>query len=478
MHKFIESIVVFIVPGLIVANLCHAQDFNPASQPDYKVQYFKPAGDSAFAGDPMPFYHDGTFHVFWLTDHNHAGRDHEWAHISSTDLEHWTHYPIALPVDRPYEETMCTGSVIFHGGLYYAFYATRTAENGRTEYISYAISKDGIHFEKQDPNRLITPAEEYETAHFRDPHVFYDKVSETFVMLITTALKQADLERNRYCLLSYTSTDLKNWKQKGPFYFTGNDDGFAYPECPDLFKWHGYYYLLFKVNGGTYYRMSKNLWGPYLTPLEDNIGNDYALVFKTAAFKNDRRIAVGMVPWKAGNKDDGQWQYAGNLVFRELIQRPDGTLKTEFVPEMQPEIKEVKLKNLQTDYRLNALDHFKYVTIEGVPADAHIKCRVVPEGLNSSTGMLLRYSDTGYYELKIDAKAEKVSLGNQTVDNIHGLDKPYTLEINMTGNIIDVCIAGKRCLLNRAYEQRGGELLLFVHNGVVRFEGIEVALIK
>jgi beta-fructofuranosidase len=48
------------------------------------MQYFKPEG-LFFAGDPMPFFHDGVFHLFWLLDENHhKGKGglggHQWAH--------------------------------------------------------------------------------------------------------------------------------------------------------------------------------------------------------------------------------------------------------------------------------------------------------------------------------------------------------------------------------------------------------------
>ncbi len=39
------------------------------------LQYFKPEGPY-FVGDCMPFYHDGTFRLFYLLDENHhAARD-------------------------------------------------------------------------------------------------------------------------------------------------------------------------------------------------------------------------------------------------------------------------------------------------------------------------------------------------------------------------------------------------------------------
>jgi hypothetical protein len=48
------------------------------------MQYFKPQ-EPFFAGECMPFFHDGVFHLFYLLDENHhQGKGglggHQWAH--------------------------------------------------------------------------------------------------------------------------------------------------------------------------------------------------------------------------------------------------------------------------------------------------------------------------------------------------------------------------------------------------------------
>jgi beta-fructofuranosidase len=479
--KYLKMKKIILIGILFIAIVVlKAQDFNPAVQQTTNMQYFKPTGENYFAGDPMPFWHDGTFHLFWLWDENHASHGHDWAHMSTTDLINWKHYPLALKRDKPFENSMCTGSIIFYDKKYYAFYATRIInDKGQTEHVSFAISDDGIHFIKQEPNVLIFAPDEYESSNFRDPNVFYDDSTKLFYMLVTTALKKAELEKDRYGLLCYTSSDLKNWKLKGPFYMTGSDKGFAYSECSDLFKWNGWYYLIFKIYGGTYYRMSRSISGPWMAPSNDNLANDYTMVLKTAAFKNNRRIAVGFVPSRGDNKDNGVWTYAGNLVFREVIQNANGTLSAVFPTEMIPDMESTyKYPGLKTEYNLKSPDKFSYTKLENIPLNAKITCTVVPNGINTSVGMLLRHSEKGFYELNIDAIANKVSLGNNSIERVLGLDKPFSLEIIIKNDIIDVCIAGKRCLLNRCPEQKGTSLYLFVHNGEAIFKNLTVEKIK
>ena len=111
----------------------------------------------------MPFYHDGTFpHLFsYLLDrrqhHSKWGLGaHQWAHVSSADLVHWTEYPIALPIDHEWEGSICTGSIDYHDGIYHAYYATRMPD--RSEHLATAVSRDGIHFQKILPTPFAEPA--------------------------------------------------------------------------------------------------------------------------------------------------------------------------------------------------------------------------------------------------------------------------------------------------------------------------------
>lgn len=470
----------------------HKTEYEPSAQPTTAMQYFTPVEENYFAGDPMPFYHDGVFHVYWLLDYDHHRATefggHNWAHFSSTDLTNWTHHPLALTITESFEKSLCTGSVVYHDGKYYAFYPTRTDidnDHVREEYISVAQSDDGISFTKLAPNKLLTPPPGFARSEFRDPHVFWDEDTRLFYMLVTTAFTEYVFIQNQTCLVYYTSTDLRNWQFKGPFYVPGYAEGYPFPECADCFKWNGRYYLLFKTDGGTYYRVADKVLGPWRTPLEDNIGSDYALVFKTAAFKGDRRIAVGMVPSRTDNLDDGTWQYAGNLVFRELLQDTDGSLRAVFPPEMLPKCGrqvELVLENPQpselihsgTSLEIRSIEGFAAARYANIPVNARITFQVEPVTDYTSLGCFLRDSTKGNYDLSFSAKANKVRLGNNAIEAVPGLNKPFSVDIVMTNSIIDICIAAKRCLLNRCPQQNGTNLVFYCHNGTARFSNINV----
>src|SRR5690606_33048772 len=116
------------------------------------MQYFKPAQPDLFAGDPMPHWLRDRLHVFYLLDRNHhtenAGMGgHQWAHLSTADLVRWDEHPIAVPLGSggdPDAQTICTGSVVEHDGVQYAFYATRIGADAadHTQHVCLATSID------------------------------------------------------------------------------------------------------------------------------------------------------------------------------------------------------------------------------------------------------------------------------------------------------------------------------------------------
>src|SRR4030095_4580284 len=112
-----------------------------------QVQYSWPRGWNTNAGDAMPFFHDGVFHLFFLFDRRqHRSKwglgAHQWVHIASPDLVHWKQYDPALTIEHEWEGSICTGSVFFHQGKYYAFYATRMPD--RSERLGLDESHDGL----------------------------------------------------------------------------------------------------------------------------------------------------------------------------------------------------------------------------------------------------------------------------------------------------------------------------------------------
>ena len=430
--------------------------------PGSTMQYYKPP-NQFWVGDCLPFFHDGTLRFLYLLDRNHHRSKgglgaHQWAQAATTDLIHWTHHPLAIPISEPREGSICTGSAFWHGGVTYGFYATRMLD--RTQHLSVATSTDGIHFNKSEPNPFASPPKGYDPRHYRDPTVFQDPATGLFHMLVTASLT----DRRGGCLAHLISTDLKSWKPEEPFLVTGD-----VPECPDHFAWNGWYYLVFSTRGLARYRMSRHPLGPWQRPKVDVFGSAMERVAKTAAFAGNRRLSASFLALAGGG-------YAGHAVFRELVQNPDGTLGTKFPAELIPKTGDA-LSGHERSIRVNAGPGSGSAMLSDVPQNIRLTLRVTPGPKAASFGLRLRASPDGQggRELRCTPPKRQVSLGAKgpALAQVDGLDRPFVLDIILCGDILDVCIGDRRTLIDRLAE-RGKAVVFFAEDADVTFDRILV----
>jgi hypothetical protein len=450
------------------------------------MQYYKPDAPHLFVGDCMPFYHDRVFHLYYLLDEGHHQAlgglgGHQWAHASTTDLVTWTHHPLALALTEADEVSICTGSVFFHAGTYYAFHAVRRPD--RTQRLGVATGTDGIAFRKQPAPPHAEPPPGYNPLHYRDPCVFRDPDSGRFHMLVTAA--QADYAVPGYgaCLAHLVSDDLTQWENAAPFLIPGFPDP---PECPDHFHWNGWYYLVFSNGLQARYRMARRPLGPWLRPAQDLLDGPWGRVMKTAAYHDNRRIGVAWLGTRVGDTDTGRLQWGGHAVFRELVQHADGALGTRFVPEMTLPVgpaldlaaQAVTPDAAATPGRivLDSAAGLAVAQLTGLPQNAHITLTAIPAPNTRRYGLRLRAAgvfEQGYL-LDLLPDARRVDLCDAALVPVDGLDRPLTLEIILKDDILDVCIDRRRCLINRGPEQRGDCIIFYCQNGAVTFDQIQV----
>ena len=449
------------------------------------MQYYKPDGNLN-VGDCMPFFHDGVFRLFYLIDEDHHRAlgglgGHQWAQSSTRDLVTWEHYPLAIPITEAHEGSICTGSVLFHAGVYYAFYATRMRD--WTQHLSLATSMDGVHFTKQQPNPFASPPPGYDPVDYRDPCVFHSPADGRFHMLVTASLPAPPIPGRGGCLAHLVSDDLRRWEQLEPLVIPGLPGA---PECPDYFEWHGWHYLIFSNGGVARYRMSRDPLGPWLRPPVDTLDGPAARVMKTAAFTDDRRIGVAWIGMREGNTDRGTFQFGGSALFRELVQAADGTLWAKHPAEMVPsgpELPDPVIRSLGSGsgceglrVRLPARAGLAAAAIDGVPRDVRLMLHAAPEPGVAGYGVRLRATerfDSGY-ELHIAPHAGIVRLNEQVLYGVTGLDRPFDLEVMMKGDLIDVCIAGRRTVIDRCPERAGERVFLYAQDGEATFTVAQV----
>jgi beta-fructofuranosidase len=436
------------------------------------MQYYKPR-DPFNIGDTLPLFHDGVFHFYYLLDRGHHSSKnglgaHQWAHASSTDLVHWEQHPLAVPITKEQEGSICTGSVFFDQGTYYGFYATRSLD--RSERLSLAVSTDGIRFTKTEPNPFLAPPPKYANG-FRDPVVFKD--AGVFHLLVSTTLA-AD---HRACLAQFISKDLKTWEETEPFLV---EDRKEVPECPDYFEWNGWHYLIFSYQQVARYRMSKGPLGPWQKPPVDILDGGAARVFKTAAFTNNRRIATASI-WPSG--------YAGWAVFRELIQNPDGTLGTTFVPEMvppsgEPVATQCKLQGPGPvgdghSVHLSAAEGSAAATFLPMPRNARIRLRMTCQAAVVRLNLRTSNTDAQGIPIEIRPTERRVSVdAAKALSDVDGLDQPFTLDIVAKDQILDMSINQHRTLVNWVPNAAGDKMTISVEKGSATCDQIEIAPLK
>ena len=490
-----KKYLVFFLLVTVLSNAQVVKDYDPLIQKTTHLQYFKPTEKHLFSGDGMPYYHNGIFYLYWLLDEgHHAGLEglggHQWALSTTTDLINWKHYPVALGIDNDeWEKSICTGSVIAEGDKFYAFYSTRVKEEGEVhEQLSYAISFDGGYtYQKQEPNPFYYAPKECISRDFRDPKVFKDEKG-LFHLFIPGNLREPAISGFGGYLVHLTSTDLKNWKEiESPLKGQRGT-----PECADYFKWNDWYYLLYSIAGHTYYLMSKEAYGPWVYPQSQALIEYFGSVYKTAGFKDGRRIAVAYSPYRKDDKDNGDRIWGGTLLFREVYQDSDGVLYTKFLNEVLPAMSPMSTPTIQTEspsdivsvtngvVKINASGDIGVASLSGLPENYRISMNIVPDGNYEEAGLFLRATDKRQkgYRLELNPNNKTVLMHNTSIHAVAGLEKSYTLDVIVYEDFFDVSINNERCIVNRLPEQKGANLFFYMKNGNAVIRDIQIRKIE
>lgn len=445
------------------------------------MQYWKPAAENEFAGDMMPFWDGRRFHLFYLLDRDHHAEQgglggHQWAHASSADLLNWEHHPLALPIGKPGDTDqhgVCTGSIFEHEGVYHAFYATRIKrpDGSVFEAVCRAAGTDLIHFAKSADNPVFGAPPGLDPANHRDPHVFQHADTGTFHMLVTAS------QGGQGFLAHYASADMDDWQFQGPFLDLGD---VPCPECPELFSWNGWWYLLLSLNGQMNYWISREPLGPWRRARRSTIEGANLAVPRTASWTDGRRLAVGFLPWRVDNRDEGAWAYAGNAVFRDLLQDADGTLTTRFVSEMMPPTAPPTIMP----------DVFVVNDVRTVPTplNATMRLRIVPEAGTAEYGLLLRADargETGYRlgfasrtgRVTLRRWPEREGLPGASVDGVPGLEHGADIVVCLKDSVLDVSVNAQHTLVERGFDLPGKNLGFWARSGTARVENLSLASI-
>jgi beta-fructofuranosidase len=280
-----------------------------ANRPQHGL-HFQP--DGGIFGDPIPFFWDGTYHVFYLRGQFLPGGKLTalgWHHLASRNLVAWEEMPPALLPDEN-DRSCATGSIIERDGVFHAFYSGSTRIGVA---LSHASSRDLITWTKDAANPILTADPvRYNKAHWRDPHVFWNPEAKEYWMAIATQENSDANYPYAGCVALATSTDLAQWAVKGTMY---SDRQSIAAECPDVFPFHDGWGLIYYTRT-TRLRVAAHPQGPWRdTTLEDLSGLDFNA--GKSMWDGRRRIVIGMIPRRSSDFAEGE--YGGTmLVPREL----------------------------------------------------------------------------------------------------------------------------------------------------------------
>ena len=286
--------------------------------------YFRPEkdGDSQpYVGDPMPFYEDGMFYIYYLKEKGDS-RNHSLYLATTTDFVTYTEYddPVLESTPAAQDDWIGTGSVVNVEGTYYLFYTGHT--DGPMEYkekVMLAKGDSPLAFEKVADWELVPPEEIGQKRDFRDPQAYYDPEAGTVTLTVTAA--QDGVARIQKFTLS---ADLQEVSYDG-IILTDPTASFWNLECSDTFCIGDTWYITYSGQDDTlWYAKSDTPYGPYDEPVRVD-----GKLFYAAKHVEDGANAY-MVGWArrqdAMSSTSGVTDWAGNLVVQKIVQRADGTL--------------------------------------------------------------------------------------------------------------------------------------------------------
>jgi len=445
-----------------------------------------------YAGDAIPFFHNGEYHIFYLKRFPQGG-PYVWSHIMTKDLINYTELEDAVkPGPEEYDIEGCwTGSAIEHQGKFYIFYTGWNPKNEIPQTVCRATSSDNIHFTKDLKNPVLVPDSRwYELKDFRDPFVFWNPEEKCFWMLVCARSNQGPPSRRGVIALA-TSRDLENWKLEPPLWAPYID--FA-PECPDMFFQDGMWHILFSTFGETLYtrhRQARSVRGHFKSSGRIEFldcGRCYAM---KSLSDGKRRFAFGWIPTRKDNRDDGEWEWGGTLSLpREVFFSKDG-IHSRYPAEYEKILRKspvpVKFSANIGNWKINGSgiecmedSGFSLAWNKNIAQDFYFSARIDFSKDIAFAGIYFKAVPdltTGYIA-GIEPRANRIFVAatpgrREIVWRTITLEKcSCLLEMVVDGQIVEIFLDKKYCLSCRVHNLANNGFGLFVEDGTARFRNL------
>ncbi len=327
---------------------------------DYSF-FFLPSLDrkgQAYVGDPMPYYEDGKYYIYYLKDGGDSFNHSVYLAVTE-DFVDYTEYPDpVLESDRGggQDAWIGTGSVVKVNGEYLFFYTGHAASDHYEykEIIMLAKGTTPYKFEKVGEYAVLPPGSLGQKRDFRDPQAHYDEGSEKLVFTVTAA--QGGVAR----ILKFTAdADGSNVEYDGPI-FSDPLKTFWNLECSDTFRIGDKYYLTYSGQDDTlWYAVSDTPYGPYSKATR----LDGKLFYAAKHVKGPQ--GDFMVGWARRSESASSTQdvsaWAGNLAVQKICAKEDGTLYLAPVDTVEAAFtKERRITAENGEVKLQAGSAFSY----------------------------------------------------------------------------------------------------------------------
>jgi len=461
-----------------------------------------PYYSAGYTGDVMPYFDNGTFHIYFLHDAvtKPAGKGfHDIHEFTSTDLASFKYEGQMIPYGAQSEPDFAvgTGGVVKAGNIYYFYY---TGHNGATPFVQdnpresvlCATSTDLKNWTKIPGFKITAPAGYY-NFDFRDPQVYYNDETGKYNMIVSTQTEPG----RKAVLLLFTSNDpaTNNWEPQGPLYTTTPEDNYLMMECADVFKMGNYWYLMFSENWsgtrGTHYRMASSINGPWIKPAHDMFDGEYFYAAKTASDGN-KRYAFAWTARKAPESDTGDKVWGGNLVIHELTQNSDGTLGVKSPDAVSGLLSQnvalamdansTNTTRNNSTYTLNGTVGEAKATFAAPGKKAKIKAQITLGSAVGSAGFLFNTDDAGnYYKIVFEPAQNRIAAYNSAGQEVTQVPFDmqsatiYNAEIITEGSICILYVNGKVALSNRIYGRDTQKWGLIATGTTATITGLTVA---
>ena len=468
---------------------------NPQEVGGYKY-FFRP--QHTWVGDPMPFYKNGAYQVFYLDDERPASDQfHPWHLVQTTDASSFIYRGEAIPCGETNEQDIAigTGSVIKKDNLYYGFYTGHKwnhVSGQPKEAVMLATSSNLVDWEKVSSFKMFANPG-YDQNEFRDPFVIYDELRSLYIMLVSTRFNQ------KAVLAQYTSTDLYNWQIESPFY---TDESVFMIECVDLFEMKGKWYFVYSnINDRkVHYRISDSMYGPWETPAVSSLDGVAFYAAKSASDGNER-LLFGWCPTRIDDKDQNNYNWGGSLVAHKIsVQEGTGLLAVSAPPQLSAVFVKEKAFGVidQTsgivksgnNHELNAANGRQTARFSRVLNPHKISTTVHVDSEAKNFGFVFGACDDLklVYALHIDMNEGLLKLANlsdwnststtyellNSVPLVIAGDGIYEIEIIIERSVAVIYVNGQTALTSRIYKMHQNPWMIFSDNGNVTFGDLVV----